>query len=84
MIQFSLAEKLKMLVDIILSSSFFLATIIFGAIFVFMLVLSIRKKEKINKKLFILAWFFVIIFVFIRYYNTLFTMLENLVENIFV
>ena len=84
MIQFSLAQKLKMLVDIILSSSFFLATIIFGTIFVVMLIMNIRKKEKINKKLFILAWLFVIILVFIRYYNTLFTMLDNLVENIFV
>lgn len=84
MIQFSLAQKLKMLVDIILSSSFFLATIIFGTIFVVMLIMNIRKKEKINKKLFILAWLFVIILVFIKYYNTLFTMLDNLVENIFV
>lgn len=84
MVQFTLLEKLKMLVDIILSSSFFLTTVILGSLFAIIMILSIRKNKKINKKIFILAWIFVIGFIFIRYFNTLFTMLDNLIENIFV
>ena len=84
MVQFTLLEKFKMLVDIILSSSFFLTTVIIGSLFATIMILSIRKKGKINRKIFILAWLFVIAFIFIRYFNTLFTMLDNLIENIFV
>lgn len=84
MVQISFLQKLKMLVDIILSSSFFLTTVILGSIFTVVMIISIRKNKKINKKIFIFAWIFVIGFIFIRYFNTLFTMLDNLIENIFV
>ena len=84
MVQFTLLEKLKMLVDIILSSSFFLTAVILGSLFAIIMILSIRKDKKINRKIFVLAWIFVIGFIFIRYFNTLFTMLDNLIEHIFI
>lgn len=84
MIQFTFTQKLKMLIDIILSSSFFLSIIIIGSILSIIMIISIKKNKKINKKIFMLSWIFIVIFIFIRYFNTLFTMLDNLIEHIFL
>lgn len=84
MVQFTLLEKIKMLIDIILSSSFFLTTVVLGSLFTGIMIMSIRKNKKIDKKIFVLAWLFVITFLFVRHFNTLFRMLDNMIENIFI
>lgn len=84
MVQFTLLEKIKMLIDIILSSSFFLSTVVLGSLFTGIMIMGIRKYKKIDKKIFILGWIFVVGFLFIRHFNTLFTMLDNMIENIFI
>lgn len=71
MINFSFTEMLFRLKDIVLSSPFFLFSIIICIILLIGMLLGIKKNRKIPKVIFILAWIFVFIFVIVRYHSSI-------------
>lgn len=81
---YSLGEMLNTVMDIVLSSSFFLLTLIVGLVLLVAMILSIKSKKKFGKGLMVGVWVFLILFIVFRYNNYLYNLLDNLVNNIFM
>lgn len=71
MIDFSFTEKLFQLKDILVSSPFFLFSIIISIILLIGMIIGIKKNRKIPKVIFVLSWIFVFTFVIIRYHSSI-------------
>lgn len=82
MIDFSFSEKLVQIKDIVMSSSFFLFSIIIGIILLITMIISVRNNRRIPKIIFVVAWIFVLIFVIIRYHNSLGYIFDRLFSRI--
>lgn len=71
MIDFSFTEKLFQLKDILLSSPFFLFSIIISIVLLISMIIGVKKNRKVPKIIFILSWIFVFSFVIVQYYSSI-------------
>ncbi len=82
--ELSLWKMLEIIGNLILSSPFFLMTLIIGLIMVILMIISIRKYKKITRGLMIGVWLFLVLFIVIRYNDYLYVLFDNLINNIFM
>lgn len=80
---YSLGEMLNTVMDIVLSSSFFLVTLVVGIVLLIAMILSIKSKKKFGKGLMIGVWIFLILFIIFRYNTYLYNLFDNLMNTIF-
>lgn len=84
MINYSIGDKLKMLVEIIMSSPLFLCCFMIGIAFFIYYIISIYKNNKINKWVFVAVWVILLAILVIRYNKVVLSLFDNLFENIFM
>ena len=82
MVNFSFLEKLIQLKDIIMSSSFFLFSIIISIILLITMLISVKSNRRIPKLIFIISWIFVITFIIFRYHDSLWYIFDRLFGRI--
>ncbi len=80
----SLLEKLAILFEVSRSSIFFIISIIFIVFFGLVLITTNKINIKNSRKLFISLYIFIIAFTFILYRESLSSMIEYLMNNLFV
>ncbi len=80
----SIWTMLETVANLVLSSPFFLATLIIGLILLFTMIFSIIKNKTVSKKISIMVWIFLLIFIITRYNDYLYTLMDNLMNNIFI
>ena len=81
---FSLIEKLKILMNIIISSPLFLSCLIVGIILLLVLIVCIVFNKKINKWIFIIIWGLLILILILGYRQVTLNLIDSLVENVFM
>ena len=81
---FSLIEKLNILVDIIVSSPLFLFCCMIGIAVLIFFIICIKKDKKINKWIFISIWIILGIILIINYNSIIFNIIDNLFDSIFM
>ena len=84
MINYSIGDKLKMLVEIIMSSPLFLCCFMIGIAFFIYYIIAIYKNTKINKWVFVAIWTILLTILIIRYNKVVLSLFDNLFENIFM
>ena len=75
---FTLLEKLKILMDVIISSPLFLILIACAVIITFFLVF-----KRVNKTVFIACWIVMLIAIFIKYIKIFFELIDNMFNMAF-
>lgn len=81
---YSLIERIKILMNIIVSSPLFLACCMIAvAIFIFF-IMSIKKEKKINKWFFIGTWCLILIILIINYNSIVLNLINSLFDAIFM
>jgi len=80
----SIWKMLETVANLILSSPFFIITLVVGILLLALMIYSIIKNKKMSKGLSIVVWIFLILFILIRYNNYLYSLFDNLINNIFV
>lgn len=80
---FTLVEKLKILMDVILSSPLFLILIICAVIVSIFLIFKLSLDKKSNRIAFISCFAIMLIAIFIKYYKIFFELIDNMFNMIF-
>ena len=80
---FTLVEKLKILMDVILSSPLFLVLIICAVITAIFLIFRLSLDNRRNKIMFILCWVILLIAIFVKYTNIFFELIDNMFNIVF-
>lgn len=80
----SLIEKVKVLMNIIISSPLFLFCFMMSIAVLIFLIVSIKKGKKINKWLFISIWIVLAIIIIISYSTVVFKIIDNLFDTLFM
>jgi hypothetical protein len=80
---FTLVEKLKILMDVILSSPLFLLLIICAVIISIFLIFKLSLEKKSNRIAFISCWVVMLITIFVKYINIFFELIDNMFNMIF-
>lgn len=84
MVQFSFAEKMKTLLNIVSSSPFFIFLIIFFILLGIVLFDSINYEKRKIKRLYVIIYMTVFLAIIIKYNSSLLQLVDYLVNNIFV
>lgn len=84
MSNFSLIEKIKILVNTIISTPFFSLSALVGIVLSILMIIDIIKHKKIRKQIYIASWFFIFLFIIIRYINIIPKLIDNLINQIFM
>lgn len=84
MVPTSIIEKLKTIFNTIVSSSFFFIALIIAIVLLILIMISLKKYKKVNTKLFIVSWIFIIIALIVKYYEFMINLLDSFIENIFM
>lgn len=82
--EFSLIDKLKILMSIIVSSPLFLTCSMIGISLLIFFIICVKKDKKINKWIFISIWIILGIVLIISYNSILLNLFDNLFNNIFM
>ena len=80
---FTLLEKLKIFIDVILSSPLFLILIFCAALLIVFFTLKITLNKKINKYAFLGCWVVMLFIIFIKYIKIFFELIDNMFNMIF-
>lgn len=80
---FSLVDKLRILMNSIVSSPLFLFCSMLAIAVLIFYIISLKSNNKINKFVFIGIWAFLAIVLLINYNNTFFTFFDNIIDAIF-
>jgi len=80
----SLIEKLKALMNIIVSSPLFLFCFMMGIAVLILFIISIKKEKKINKWIFISIWIVLSIIIIINYSSLVFKIIDSLFDALFM
>ncbi len=80
---FTLLEKLKIFIDVILSSPLFLILILCAALLIVFFTLKITLNKKINKYAFLGCWVVMLFIIFIKYIKIFFELIDNMFNMIF-
>ena len=81
---FSLVEKLEILVNIIVSSPLFLFCCMVGIAVLILFIICTKKEKKINKWVFISIWIVLGIILLINYNSIIFNIIDKLFDSIFM
>lgn len=81
---FSLVEKLKILMDIIVSSPLFLFCSMFAISLLIYFIICIKKEKKINKLIFISIWIVLGLILIINYNSIILDLIDNLFDSLFM
>lgn len=81
---FSLVDKLKILMNIIVSSPFFLFCFILGIVLLIFFIIYIKKGIIINKWILVSIWAILGIILVINYNSVLLHLIDDLINNIFM
>lgn len=81
---FSLVEKLKILMNVILSSPLFLVLLIVIAISLIFFIIKIVTNKKINKWIFISIWLVFGLIIMINYNKLFINLIDNLFDSLFM
>ena len=84
MANISLFDKIKILINTIISNPFFSFSAIFGLILAILMIVDIIKHKKIRKRFYVIAWFFITIFIVAKYFKIIPTLVDNLVNQLFM
>lgn len=80
---FSLIEKLEILVNIIISSPLFLFCCMMGIAVLIFFIICVKKEKNVNKWIFISIWIVLGIILIINYNNVILNIIDNLFDSIF-
>ena len=78
----SLVEKLKILMNIIVSSPLFLFCSMVSVALLILYIILIKKNKKINKWIFIIVWCILLLMLIINYNSVVLNLLDDLFDNI--
>lgn len=81
---FSLIEKLKILVSLIDSSPLFLFLSMITIATLIFFIICIKQNIKINKLIFVLIWLAILVMIIINYRKVVLSLLDNLFDTIFM
>ena len=74
----SLVEKLKILMNIIVSSPLFLFCSMVSVALLILYIILIKKNKKINKWIFIIVWCILLLMLIINYNSVVLNLLDDL------
>lgn len=80
----SFLDKIRILLNTIISKPFFSISALVGIILAVLMIIDIIKHKKIRKRYYILAWFFIFIFIVTKYMKVIPTLVDNLINQIFL
>lgn len=80
---FTLLEKLKIFIDVILSSPLFLILILCAVLLIVLLTLKVTFNKKINKYVFLGCWVVMLLIIFVKYIKIFFELIDNMFNMIF-
>lgn len=80
----SFLDKIRILFNTIISKPFFSISALVGIILAVLMIIDIIKHKKIRKRYYILAWFFIFIFIVTKYMKVIPTLVDNLINQIFL
>lgn len=83
MIEMSIIEKIKTLIDIILPSPFFLSLLVIGILTAILLIINNKLKSKIVKILIALSYISITLYIFIVYGPSVLQLSDNLIDKVF-
>ena len=81
---FSLLEKLKILVSLIDSSPLFLFCSMLGIAVLIFFIICIKQDIKVNKWIFISIWIIILVMLVINYNSVILNLIDNLFDSIFM
>lgn len=81
---FSLVEKLKILMNMVMSSPLFLVCFMIGIALLIFYIICLKKEIKFNKWIFIGIWSLLLLMLVIVYNNIVLNILDNLFDSIFM
>lgn len=84
MSKLSLIDKLRVLIDVSMSSSLYLIVIILLLIFGYLFVTTTKKTAKRNKIIYLAVFIFIAILLIITYHGSLSKMFDYMMNNLFV
>lgn len=80
----SIAEKTKVLADMISSSPLFLFCSMLAIALLIFFLICVKKKIKINKWIFIIAWGIISLIIIIAYNSVVINLIDNLFDSLFM
>lgn len=80
----SLIDKIKTLMNIILSSPLFLFCFMMGIAVLIFFIISLKKDKKINKWIFISVWLILALIIIINYHSVVLKLIDNLFDALFM
>lgn len=80
---FSLIEKINILMELISSSSLFLFFSMIGISLLIFFILCIIKNKKINKWIFIAVFSFIGLIIFVNYSSIIIKILDTIIDSVF-
>ena len=81
---FSLVEKLKVLMNIILSSPLFLFCSMLGVALLILFIICIKKEKKVNKWVFISIWILLLLILIINYTDIFINIVDAFFDGVFM
>lgn len=81
---FSLVEKIKLLVNIIVSSPLFLFCFMIGIAVLILFIICVKKEKKVNKWIFIAIWTILGIVLVINYNTIVLELIDKLFDALFM
>ncbi len=80
----SLIEKVKALMNIIVSSPLFLFCFMMEISLLILFIISIKKEKKVNKWIFISIWLVLTVIIVINYYSEVLKIIDSLFDELFM
>ena len=84
MANISFVDKIKILFNTIFSNPFLSLSAVLGIILAVLMIIDIIKHKKIRRKYYIAAWFFIFLFIIVRYYKVFPLLVDNLINQVFM
>lgn len=80
---FSLIEKLQLLMNVVATSPLFLFCSMLGIAVLIFYIINIKKEKKINKWIFVSIWGLLALILVINYNSVVLSLIDNLLDGIF-
>lgn len=80
----SFLKKLAILFKTIISNPFFSLSTIFGIVLAILMIIDIIKHKKIRRRYYISAWFFIFLFIIVKYIKIIPMLVDNLINQVFM
>ncbi len=81
---YTMIEKIKILIDIIVSSPLFLSCSMLGIAVLIFLILCVKRDEKISKWVFVIVFLCITLILLTGYNSLIFSLVDNLFDDIFM